>query len=292
MTVGRVFLACHHDNYMSVTSWSYLLSAVATINVVAWCLSVGAARRWQIILAGVYVFGCAYRSIFLVYDVPRIVLHDSFLSSVLIGRSVATLAELCFVAQWALLLRESSRTTGCIVGRVVSLALVPLIVVAETCSWYSVLSTSNLGHTAEESIWGLCVALLVVSVAMILPRSAPARRPILAAWCFAGVAYVAFMFTVDVPLYWSRWLADEAVGRRYLSLADGLRDVAGRRVVSYRWEDWRHEVAWMSLYFSVAVWISISLIHAPLAKATLALRLPRPIRTRSMGTSALPAFRE
>jgi hypothetical protein len=277
---------------MSVITWSYLLSAVATINVVAWCLSVGAARRWQIILAGVYVFGCAYRSIFLVYDVPRIVMHDTVLSSVLIGRSVATLAELCFVAQWALLLHESSRTTGSIVGRVVSLALVPLIVVAETCSWYSVLSTSNLGHTAEESLWGLCAALLVASVAAILPRSAPARRPILAAWCFAGMAYVVFMFTVDVPLYWSRWLADEAVGRHYLSLVDGLRDVAGRRVVSYRWEDWRHEVAWMSLYFSVAVWISISLIHAPLAKASSALRSPRPARTASMGTSALPAGRE
>ncbi len=29
-----------------------------------------------------------------------------------IGRPVATIAELCFVAQWALLLREISRSTG------------------------------------------------------------------------------------------------------------------------------------------------------------------------------------
>jgi hypothetical protein len=35
-------------------------------------------------------------------------------------------------------------------------------------------------------------------------------------------------------------------------------------VVSHRLEDWKNEIAWMSLYFSVAVWLSIALIHAPL----------------------------
>jgi hypothetical protein len=48
-----------------------------------------------------------------------------------------------------------------------------------------------------------------------------------------------------------------------LSIAQGLLDVSEHRIVSCRWEDWRSEVAWMSLYFSVGVWISISLIHAP-----------------------------
>jgi hypothetical protein len=34
-------------------------------------------------------------------------------------------------------------------------------------------------------------------------------------------------------------------------------------VVSYRWEDWKSEIPWMTLYFSVAVWISIALVHVP-----------------------------
>jgi hypothetical protein len=98
--------------------------------------------------------------------------------------------------------------------------------------------------------------------------------------CTTGIAYVTFMFCVDVPMYWSRWLADEAAGRRYLSLAQGMLDVASRRVVSHRWSDWQHEVVWMSLYFSVAVWISVSLIHAPRPESHLASaegrRLPPP----------------
>jgi hypothetical protein len=218
-------------------------------------------RRTMLLLSAVYVLGCAYRSVFLVYDVPRICLIDSWASSALIGRTVATVAELCFVAQWALLLRESSRITGSLVGRWVSLALLPLIAVAETCSWYSVLTTSNVGHVAEESLWGVSVGLLVASVAVILPRCAPQRRPALIAWCLAGLVYVTFMFLVDVPMYWARVVADEAAGRHAMSIAQGLADIAQRRVVSHRWHDWKQEVAWMSLYFSVAVWISIALTH-------------------------------
>lgn len=277
-----------------VVSWWYLLCGVATFNIFVWGVAAAALnyrrpamavelyrmRRLQLILSAIYVFGCAFRCAVPVFDVPRICLIDHWISSILIGRSVATAAELCFVAQWALLLNDASRVTGCWVGRVTSLALVPLILIAETCSWYAVLTTSNLGHVAEESIWGLCVALLVASVAAIYPRCAPGRRPMLLGWCTAGAAYVVFMYSVDVPMYWSRWLADRADGRQYMTLIQGALDAASHRVVSHRWADWRHEMVWMSLYFSVAVWISISLIHAPRPQSHLVSserkRLPAP----------------
>jgi len=41
------------------------------------------------------------------------------------------------------------------------------------------------------------------------------------------------MFLVDVPMYWARWLADEAQGRGSLSLAQGLVDTSTRWVVSH-----------------------------------------------------------
>jgi hypothetical protein len=260
--------------------WWTVLCVISAVNVLGWTASgvaLGvrqqrlspsefALRRWLLVLSAGYVLGCAYRSVLPVFDVPRQVMFDSWWSSVAMGRSVATLAELCFVAQWALLLRESSRATGSSFGRTASWVMVPLIAVAETCSWYSVLTTSNLGHVIEESIWGLCAALLVTSLVAIWPRCPPSMRPLLALWCTAGVVYVLFMFAVDVPMYWSRWLADEAVGRPYLTLAQGALDVSARWVVSHRWEDWKSEVLWMSLYFSVAVWLSIALVHAPLPR--------------------------
>jgi hypothetical protein len=250
---------------------------VAAVNIVGWSLSAVAlqrgkvalpeklyeARRLQLQLSAVYVFGCAFRSAFPVFDVPRLSMVHSWLSTVIVGRSVATCAELCFVAQWAVMLREAARETGSVVARVASRTVLPLIVVAETCSWYSVLTTNNIGHTAEESLWGISAALFVASLTAMAPRCPRDRRPLLLLWCAAAAAYVAFMFLVDVPMYWSRWIADEAIGRHYLSIAQGLHDVAFRQVVSLRWNDWKSEVPWMSLYFSVAVWLSITLIHAP-----------------------------
>jgi len=260
-----------------VLSWWCLLCAVSALNIIAWSMSavaldrrraviapdMFALRRRLLWLSAVYVFGCAFRSALPVFDGHRLCLFNSFLSSALVGRTVATCAELCFAAQWAVMLRETSRVTGSTFGRFAALAVVPLIAVAEVCSWYSVLTTSNIGHVAEESIWGLSGALLVAGMVTIWPRCTPSLRPLLLAWCIAGTAYVAFMFLVDVPMYWSRWIADSANGRHYMSIAQGVHDAAVRRIVSYRWQDWKSEVVWMSLYFSVAVWLSIALIYAP-----------------------------
>jgi hypothetical protein len=276
---------------IDVLSWRWFLCTIAAFNIIAWSLSalvlnrrtgalpaeVHRMRRLQLLLSAVYVSGCAFRSVFPVFDVPRLCLSDQWLSSVIVGRSVATVAELCFVAQWALMLNEISRAARSRLGTAVSLAVVPLIAVAETCSWYSVLTTSNLGHVAEETLWGASVALLVGAAVAIYPRCTANGRSLLGACCVAGVAYVAFMFAVDVPMYWTRWIADQAAGRHYMSIAQGVADVATRRLVSYRWADWKSEIAWMSLYFSLAVWISISLVHAPAPGAHIAAAVRRRV---------------
>src|SRR3974377_1894251 len=61
------------------------------------------------LLSAVYVFGCAFRSLLPRADVERICLFNTWLSSVVMGRSVATLAELCFAVQWVIILRELCR---------------------------------------------------------------------------------------------------------------------------------------------------------------------------------------
>ena len=65
-------------------------------------------HKCQFALASIYVVGCGFRSILPRGDIRRIVLVDSWISSVMIGRTVATIAELTFVAQWALILYEIS----------------------------------------------------------------------------------------------------------------------------------------------------------------------------------------
>jgi hypothetical protein len=263
--------------FTGTEEWWTALRVVSAINVLAWLAAAwwtlrqrealtptaGASRRWQLLFCAGYVFGCAWRSLLPVYDVQRIVLVDSWWSSVIVGRSVATLAELCFAAQWALLLREAAEATASRFAHAVSRAVVPIIVVAETCSWHAVLTTANLGHVVEESLWGLCAALLAISLLAIWPRVERSLRPLLAFWCAAAAVYVAYMFAVDVPMYWARWVDDEAQGRAYFGVLQGAVDASTRWTVTHSWEVWRTEVTWMTLYFSLAVWMSIALVHLP-----------------------------
>jgi hypothetical protein len=67
------------------------------------------------------------------------------------------------------------------------------------------------------------------------------------------------MGTVDVPLYLARWHEDLASGREFFGLVAGLHDAATRWIVSRDIADWQDEIAWMSLYFSMAVWASLTL---------------------------------
>ena len=60
-------------------------------------------------------------------------------------------------------------------------------------------------------------------------------------------------------MYLTRWRADVASGRRPLRPLEGLRDVSLRWVVTHDIAEWREEIPWMSLYFSVAVWSSLAL---------------------------------
>jgi hypothetical protein len=104
--------------------------------------------------------------------------------------------------------------------------------------------------------------------------------------------YVVFMATVDVPMYFNRWQADLASGKEFLGLLAGLHDVATRWVVTHDIAEWRDEIAWMSLYFSTAVWASLALgsfglvkhllpryrVRAPLARPS---RRPVAVTVRS-----------
>jgi hypothetical protein len=247
---------------MSVARWWAILSTVAVINIAVWSYTAASVDHHtagtQIMLSGIYVFGCAFRSFLPVYDIPRLCVVDTWASSVLVGRSVATFAELAFAAQRAAYLHRSELEGV----RMVSLTIVPLIAIAQICCWYSVLTKRNLGHVFENSLWGISAALVVFSLVAIESRSPASLSLAPAVWAVGGALFVVYIFIVDVPMYWRRWKADEALGRQYLSLTQGVVDMSRRSVLCMRWEDWRSEVTWMTLYFSVGVWVSISLVLA------------------------------
>ena len=211
------------------------------------------------LLSAVYVFGCAFRSLLPRADVERICLFNTWLSSVLIGRSVATLAELCFALQWVIILRELGRVAHSDTARNIAQLIVPLIALAEICSWYAVISTNFLGNVLENSLWTIAFALVAAALIRLAASFHGIVRWIIVITAAGAAGYVLFMVTIDVPMYLQRWQAASASGKPVLGLIAGLHDLTSRWIVTHDIARWRDEIPWMSLYFSVAVWASLLL---------------------------------
>jgi hypothetical protein len=71
-------------------------------------------------------------------------------------------------------------------------------------------------------------------------------------------AGAALTMAVDVRMYVRRWRLRASDVR--LPLATGLRDSRLRRQPTSKWEVWREEAPWMTLYFSVGVWTSLAMV--------------------------------
>ena len=135
----------------------------------------------------------------------------------------------------------------------------PLIALAECFSWYAVVSTNFLGNVLENSLWTLTFVLIAVALTRLVVSFRGVAQFLIAASAAGIAAYVFFMSTVDVPMYFARWQAELADGRQYLGLVSGLRDIATHWTVTHDIAQWRDEIPWMSLYFSAAVWSSLLL---------------------------------
>jgi hypothetical protein len=187
-------------------------------------------------------------------------LWDFPLSSVIVGRTVATIAELCFAWQCALLLfKLSAQTDSSIIGTI-GLAVLPIIIVAELACWFAVATLNNIGHAVEELLWSIMVAVVAAGLVIYWWHTAgvpPVWVPIGLIAC-AGTA--ALILMVDIPLYITRWRIGKRDGLCYLRFVEGLKDAVVRRRVAQTNDAWREEVLWMSLYFSAGVWVSLGII--------------------------------
>jgi hypothetical protein len=254
-----------------VAWWWGLLALVSGVNIAVWFVlyryleeprtgSLGSTSiELMLLLCAAYVFGCAFRSFLPRADVQRICLFDTWLSCVMVGRSIATVAEICFVAQWAIILHQLGTITGADTTLNAAWVILPLILIAECFSWHAVLTRNYLGHAIENSIWAVAFFIVGVGLCRLLPEFDGPVRVILVIAIVGIAGYLAFLATIDVPMYLTRWRAEVASGSKLMSPLEGLRDVSVRWIVTHDMAEWKDEIPWMSLYFSAAVWASLAL---------------------------------
>lgn len=265
-TVGRPIDA-------RLTRWLGSLAGLAALNVGLWFwIACFAAPRTpyaetQLLLSGVYAVVCGFRSVFPRVDLERLCLWDTWLSAIILGRAAATIAELCFALQCQLFVQRLSEITATPLVGSAAHAFVPLAIGAELVCWYAVLSLNHIFHAVEESLWALMMMMLSAAFGTAAVTAHGTFRSMMIAGLLVYGVGAALTIAWDVSMYVRRWRLNALTAR--LTLADGLRDSRHRRHPTQAWHIWREEAPWMTLYFSIGVWMSLAMVLLEAAASRL-----------------------
>jgi hypothetical protein len=116
-----------------------------------------------------------------------------------------------------------------------------------------------LANAIENSIWAVAFLAVAIGLVRLLPKFDGIVHSAIVVAIIGIAGYLAFLVSIDVPMYVNRWRKGLARRRQFLSPLEGLRDASTRWVVTHDYAQWKNEIAWMSLYFTAAVWASLAL---------------------------------
>ena len=245
------------------------MAAIAGLNVCLWLavwyfeLGSGFHGRVHLALSGVYVLVCAYRSVLPRVDLERLVVVDSRLSSIFLGRTAATVAEICFAIQLGLLVHQLAMHANMPWVQGAAWAVPAFMVVAQGFCWHSVLTLNHITQAVESLLWAAGFAWMAALLGVIALDSSGWVAALAWFGIFCSTVFVTYVLNVDVPMYWRRYRHGRAGGKVYMLMQYGLRDAWRRRVRSGSWEAWRSDALWLTPYFSLGVWASIGMVLVP-----------------------------
>jgi len=246
--------------------WWKFLCVTAVINIIVWLVAIWMNSDTSDfsyahpILSGIYVMTCAFRSFYPRVDLERYCLIDTPLSSVVLGRSFATIAEICFSIQCALLIYDLGVLLNSSAIVYISYSIVPIIVLAQACCWYAALTLKHIWHAAEEFAWLIMVFLAAACFYTGFNALDGFYRVLMGIGLLSCMGSAYIMLFLDIPMYFSRNQNDSKAGTKYLSLEEGIRDAVNRRVQTNDWSVWKKEALWITPYFTFGVWLSIGMM--------------------------------
>jgi len=249
-------------------SWWRALCILAGANIglwlIAWYVGSGASAyaNWHLALSGVYVMVCAYRSVLPRIDLERRVLVDSPLSSIMLGRTAATVAEICFAVQLGLSVHQLAAKAGLPTVQLAAWGIPMFMTLAQAFCWHSVLTLNHITQAVESLLWAAGFSMTGVLLAVVAGHSSGWVQAAAITGLVGSLGFVTYALTVDAPMYLRRYRVCRAQGQCYLDLTSGARDAMLRRVPSRQWAAWKEDALWLTPYFSLGAWFSIGMAWA------------------------------
>lgn len=184
----------------------------------------------QDIRAHIYVLTNVYRSTFPVMHYTNTCMFST--CSLLLERSLSTIAELAFVSQltdWFKINKKYKGLIYCAIGS------------AEIFCWMGVLSGITYWHVIEESIW--CLTALSLFCVISVHRQDDDNRQKQFAEYLLGL-YILYMISFDIPMYIKR---PNSTKKEILICENITTDITG----------WNDSLLWMTGYFIIGSKISL-----------------------------------
>lgn len=253
----------------TVLAWWRGMSALAVLNVCIWLAAwhfgavSGVYGNLHLMLSGVYVLVCAYRSVLPRVDLERLVVVDTRLSSIFLGRAAATVAEICFAIQLGLLVHQLGAHANMPAVQLAAWTIPIFMMVAQGFCWHSVLTLNHITQAVESMLWAAGFAWMAALLGVIAIDTSGWVHSLAMFSILCSVGFVAYVLGVDVPMYWRRYRNERARGRAYMRIHQGARDAWHRRVRSGNWAEWKADALWLTPYFSLGVWVSIAMVYVP-----------------------------
>jgi hypothetical protein len=254
---------------LRVLAWWRALCLLAALNVCLW-LAVwlfgpgnGVHGGLQLALSGIYVLVCAYRSVLPRVDLERLVVVDTRLSSIFLGRTAATVAEVCFAIQLGLLVHQLGVHAGMPWVQQAAWVIPMFMVVAQLFCWHSVLTLNHITQAVESMLWAAGFSWMAALLAVIALDTSGWVNALAIFGVLCSSTFVAYVLSVDAPMYWRRYCLGRAHGQAYMRLDQGAHDAWHRRVRNGSWAAWKADALWLTPFFSFGVWISIAMVCVP-----------------------------
>jgi len=246
--------------------WWRFLCFTAVINILVWLVAIWMRSDMQSfsytqpLLSGIYVMVCAFRSFYPRIDLERYCLYDTPLSSVILGRGLATIAEICFSIQCALLIYDLGNLLNSPTIIFISYAIVPIIILAQSFCWYATLTLNHYWHGIEEFAWVVMVFLAAGCFLIGFTMLDGVYKVLMSIGLLSCLGSAYIMLVLDIPMYLSRKKNGARSGIKYLTFGEGIRDAINRRVQTSDWKVWKKEALWITPYFTFGVWLSIGMM--------------------------------
>ena len=252
--------------YMSLdfmeTFWWNILCTGIVVNIVLLvkCEATTIHEKRQKFLSFLFILSNTIRSVFPRIDVERICYFDSILSTTVVGRSFATVAEIALSLQIATSLLHIMKDST--VRSSLPYIMPPAICIAQILCWIGVLTTNQLFHVFEESIWASFFAMLIPLLLQLSRRTTntETQNKLLGCTIIATI-YVIYMVSVDIPMYYGRYVENKKLNIQYLSMTEGIHDAASCKRVTKSYEVWKEDSVWMIGYFVFGSLISVGMIN-------------------------------